>query len=107
MKDVYLLKQDGSIVCCVYLLGPPSDGIGLITSVWTHPEFRGNGLASELLRLVLSDADDDNVQLWLKIEPDNLDDFDRLAEWYARLGFTEIDILDPTRVRNPRSLQNS
>lgn len=101
MKDSYFLKQNSNVVCSVTLLGPPENGVGLITYVWTHPKFRRNGLASSLFHCILLEADAEVVQLWLKIEPDDPTDFNHLDAWYAKLGFIEIEPDDPTRVRNP------
>ena len=56
---------------------------------------RGKGYASQLLNTVLTDADAEGVSLLLSVDPDQGIDFDRLRNWYLRLGFRQFSPDDP------------
>jgi N-acetylglutamate synthase-like GNAT family acetyltransferase len=73
----------------------------LFTGVDVAHNERGKGVARELLRRVLDDADTEGVTLFLSVEPDGtgLDD-SQLRDWYARLGFIESE--DNLLMRTPK-----
>lgn len=48
---------------------------------------RGEGFGSELLRIVLEDADDENVTIELEVYPSGPLDAQTLTDWYVRNGF--------------------
>lgn len=51
--------------------------------------YRGNGHASELLRLCLKDADAEGATLLLEVSPSDGLSFDELVAWYVRYGFKQ------------------
>jgi GNAT superfamily N-acetyltransferase len=77
-------------------------GAWLLTGVDVAYAERGKGVARELLRRVLADADAENVTLYLSIEPDqslgSLNE-NQLRGWYKRLGF----IIDPA-LKSPTAM---
>lgn len=66
----------------------------LLTELQTAKRFRGQGHAARLLAEVLRDADSEGATLYLAVEPDGTPgslDYDQLASFYARRGFTEAE----------------
>lgn len=60
-----------------------------LTELYTLPEFRGQGKATELLENVCKEADDAGMSLLIHVKPydDCKMESVRLQSWYARLGF--------------------
>lgn len=61
----------------------------MIDSIVVPPAFRGQGIGSQLLKMICNDADKEGVNLVLQVASDktsSLDDYE-LFEWYARYGF--------------------
>lgn len=85
--------------CYVMRLGPIHGAIadlikpGEITPSWTisrinvPEEYRGHGYGSELLRMILDDADLEQVALELEVEPSGPLNYHDLQAWYERYGF--------------------
>lgn len=85
-------------------------GAWLLTGVDVANNERGKGVARELLRRVLADADEENVTLYLSIEPDGTGlDEDQLRDWYHRLGFIHDTSLqsDIAMIRTPKGEKNN
>jgi predicted GNAT family N-acyltransferase len=59
----------------------------VLARVNTPARFRGKGIARQLMSQMLTDADQDKVDLWLDINPYGPMDYDQLAAWYIRCGF--------------------
>jgi GNAT superfamily N-acetyltransferase len=59
----------------------------VITRLNVMQEFRGQGLGSKLLKMVLDDADKEGVILLLEIAPSGTLTFNDLEKWYERNGF--------------------
>lgn len=77
-----------------------------VMSVRTKKEYRGEGRASNLLRIVCRDADLEGVTLTLDVRPhgwpgDCLNE-GQLKSWYERMGFVMIDPLCDLYERTPR-----
>jgi ribosomal protein S18 acetylase RimI-like enzyme len=65
-------------------------GAWLLTGVEVAYNERGKGIARDLMRRVLADADAERAPLYLSVEPDGTPaslDEDQLSAWYQRLGF--------------------
>lgn len=66
---------------------------GLITPGWTinrinvPVQHRGQGLGTQMLKLVTSEADLECVSLWLEVMPSGPLDHQALTAWYRRNGF--------------------
>lgn len=78
-------------------------GAWLLSRIEVGSEVRGRGIARELLARVLADADDEQVPLYLSVEPDGtgLDD-EQLRAWYGRSGFVpDLDTGVTGMVREP------
>lgn len=60
-----------------------------INRINTPLSYQGKGIASELLRECLADADKDDVTLQLEIVPSGTLNYDELQAWYERYGFQE------------------
>jgi ribosomal protein S18 acetylase RimI-like enzyme len=56
----------------------------LLENLATHPDYRGKGLASQLIESVLQQADEQNVLVYLDTASDN-----KAASLYRKLGFKE------------------
>lgn len=64
----------------------------LICNLFVAPALRRKGQATELMNRIATDADGKRVILILNPDPfdDNAPDLPQLVEWYASLGFQEI-----------------
>ncbi len=51
------------------------------------PLFRGQGIASDLLKRCLKDADAEQVTLLIEVSPSDGLTYDELVAWYKRYGF--------------------
>jgi GNAT superfamily N-acetyltransferase len=58
--------------------------------VWTDPEARKQGFATELLKSIVDDADIEGVVLMLNPKPFGRVGLENLAPWYERFGFMTI-----------------
>jgi GNAT superfamily N-acetyltransferase len=98
------------------------DKTAMIWMVYTPPELRGRGLATELMRRVLRDADRQGCYLQLfAIEPDRgkcwtpegamsdplLPNQKQLMKWYRQFGFRSVSKDSTNMVRKPRSILRS
>lgn len=78
-------------------------GAWLLTGIDVAHKERGQGVARELMRRVLRDADRERVVLCLAIHPDGTGlDHDQLRAWYKRLGFKDMPGSGVEMVRQPR-----
>ena len=85
----FLAEEDGKIVSaavvCYYQLIPsvsnPSGNTGYLQNVYTRPEYRGRGLASELVKRIVEDAKKRKVSRLLL----NATDMGRTV--YEKIGF--------------------
>src|SRR6059058_2728528 len=85
VKECYYDASKG--VTIDLMLGVKETG-ALITRIEVHEPFRGKGYASEMMKEVIKDADEQGVILFLTVDSDgtglgNLE----LRRWYFRLGF--------------------
>jgi GNAT superfamily N-acetyltransferase len=101
MKDTYFTKPP---FCIGYTMS--GDEICLVTGIRTYPIQRGKGLARQVLRMILEDADQENVTLMLAAQAETFDNPKRpgltqtqLVAWYKRHGFEEFVEDDPTMLR--------
>ena len=68
---------------------------------------RGKGYAAALIKIVLADADADGISLMLSVEPHPGVDYNRLRNWYVRLGFRQFSPDDhSTLIRTPERTIN-
>jgi len=81
-----------------------------ITSVCVEPEHRRQGHGNALMGAILLEADAHGIALLVQVNPyDNTEDdmdTDALAQWYARLGFVEIQAEPRLMVRMPEELMH-
>lgn len=89
MKTSYYTKLYNPYSLAVVDLVYSSNGIFMIARINVPTAHRGNGIASELLRQVLEDADKEGVTLHLGVSPSNGLDYDQLVAWYKRYGFED------------------
>jgi GNAT superfamily N-acetyltransferase len=76
-----------------------------ISRISVLPPHRSQGLARELLRRVIADAEVEGVVLFLEVQPDASGtglSFDELYAWYARAGFEPSTLGYPSMVRIPQ-----
>jgi ribosomal protein S18 acetylase RimI-like enzyme len=81
----FLTERDGAAAACCMLL--PGDGVGQIEEVYTAKRFRGQGLASAVVRVAIAAAQERGDEL-IMIMADADDWPQRL---YERLGFETVD----------------
>jgi predicted GNAT family N-acyltransferase len=72
-----------------------------ITRINVPEELRGQGLGSQLLKMIIADADEDRIGLSLEILPSGPLDYDDLRAWYMRYGFEDSTYSGYILVRNP------
>lgn len=58
-----------------------------ISRINVPAEHRGEGHGSAMLRMILRDADAEQVTLWLEVQPSGPLDRQQLTAWYKRYGF--------------------
>ena len=71
---------EGKVIGCAQVKDH-RDGTRELASLWVHPDYRGQGVASMLVRLIQGRADAD---LWLTCRAD-------LVPLYLRYNFLEVD----------------
>lgn len=110
MKPTYFCGSSGAssiIDTSPALVYEQRDGV-LVTRVHTHESVRGKGMARELWKQCLADADAEGVTLCLEINPYGDMNREQLTAWYIRLGFEEQPLgylrRLPIRVVIPRNV---
>lgn len=88
MKNHYADLETRSIIS----LSPPGDHYPswTINRISVLPQHRGKSIASILLDQVCADADNENVTLYLEVQPDMSATgltYDQLTAFYSRRGF--------------------
>ena len=66
------------------------EGVLELVRVWTDPEYREQGFATELMQSIIHDADVEGVVLMLQPRAFGAKGLEDLQPWYARFGFTVI-----------------
>ena len=69
---------------------PGAEGLLELVRVWTDPEHRKQGYATELLKSIIEDADIEGVVLMLNPKTFGRVGLEALAPWYERFGFMTI-----------------
>ncbi len=69
---------------------PSAPGVLEVVRVWTDPEQRKQGFATELLKSIIEDADIEGAVLMLNPKPFGQVGLENLAPWYERFGFATI-----------------
>ena len=67
-----------------------AEGVLEIVRVWTDPEARKQGFATELMTSIIEDADIEGCVLMLNPKPFGRVGLEDLAPWYSRFGFMTI-----------------
>ena len=92
MKNQYTVEIDkynkATVDLVKYSIGKKSM---LITKIEVPREFQDEGIGSELLRLVLEDADRTFTTLWLEIHPKMDTTAEMLHYWYTKFGFVKME----------------
>ncbi len=73
------------------------NGVLELVRVWTDPEARKQGFATELVRSICDDADVEGRVLMLYPKPFGRVGLESLAPWYERFGFVTIQT-DPVQL---------
>lgn len=75
-----------------------------VSSLLCDEAARGKGHATRLMERITAVADDHKMTLLVTVEPfdDSPLDAERLAAWYARLGFKTIQQTPPVMARPPK-----
>lgn len=80
-------KRVGDVALAVLDCVETHPGVCMITRINTPAKFRGQGIASGLLKQTLALADRLGVVMTLSIHPSDGLDYDALDAWYRRHGF--------------------
>lgn len=67
-----------------------AEGVLEVVRVWTDPEARKQGFATELIKDICNDADIEGRVLMLNPKPFGRVGLENLAPWYERFGFAVI-----------------
>lgn len=99
MKTCYVLTDTRTIAD---LVAP-----GELTENWTVTrinvprEFRGQGNGTKILKLILADADREQITLQLEPSPSDGLDYDQLVVWYKCHGFKMMPVGYMKRLPRP------
>jgi len=106
MKECYVIKEFRAIADLVWDLDASESW--WITRINVPRQFRGRGIGSKLLHIILKDADKENWQLRLMIEASDGLTTKQLRFWYERNGFKRINSGKRRGIfiRNPQSKEN-
>jgi N-acetylglutamate synthase-like GNAT family acetyltransferase len=95
MQHGYLLQAlSGELTRCTASLLHISPRASILTGIEVEFRLRDRGYGTELLKLVLADADKEGVTLLLSVSSDDSPKAltnDQLQAWYARHGFYVIE----------------
>jgi predicted GNAT family N-acyltransferase len=90
VKELYM---DRSTRTVADLIGPDDQGVWMISRINVPREHRGQGHASNILREILRDADEEGatLELWPYASGANMGGLKQkaLEGWYARYGFVK------------------
>ena len=84
----YFIKQDEVILGSAILRD--RKGEMTILSLQVEPEFRGKGVATELLNKIISDYSTTDLYIRPRPYKDKPVDRDKLRNFYAKMGFVEL-----------------
>lgn len=88
MKSCYIIKVDSTSIAIADLCDYFGDGF-IITRINVPIEYRGKGFGSQLLNLILTEADKTNTTLFLEILSSGALSYSDLEKWYKRHGFKD------------------
>lgn len=94
MRHTYTDLEHQATACTIHIGTLMGHDTYLLSRLEVGRGHRGKGVASRLLRRVLSDADEEGVQIALVVEPDGSIgsmDYESLQAFYERHGFREYE----------------
>ena len=83
-------------------LPPGMDGVQELVRVWTDPDQRKQGYATELVKAICNEADITGTVLMLQPKTFGRVGLQDLAPWYARFGFAVIQASPVLMARMPQ-----
>lgn len=86
MKNCYVIKLSPHNIAIADLTDYYGKGL-LLTRINVPKEFRNRKFGTELLNIILNDADKFKVTLFLEISPSDGLDYNQLETWYLKNGF--------------------
>lgn len=90
MNTCYALSLARHVMAVADLVAPHELTPGwTITRINVPEGYRGHGYGSQLLRIVLQDADEKGLPLYLEPQGSGPLGYDELVAWYERYGFTK------------------
>lgn len=91
MKKHYTNEHSSAEVVVNTSLPDELNGVLELTRVWTDPDARKQGYATELLKSIMNEADIEGVVLILNPRTfGKAPGLENLAKWYERFGFSMI-----------------
>ena len=101
MKPHYSNEHSSAEVVKTTIAG--ADGVLELVRVWTDPEARRQGYATELMQSLCADADREGRVLMLNPKPfGQVAGLVDLARWYERFGFVVIQQTPRLMARRPQ-----
>jgi len=92
MKQVYVIPEDGFAAAIADVVRMPIDSSRkeycVITRINVMERYRGKGYGRKILDLILADADNEGVIVYLEPVATGGLDQEELEQWYERRGFT-------------------
>ncbi len=92
MNKHYSNEHSSAEVVINHDLPASISGVLEVVRVWTDPEARNQGFATELMKSIIEDADIEGCVLILRPNTFGKVGLENLAEWYERFGFSTIQI---------------
>lgn len=86
MKFCYVIPLSQIKIAIADLADFGDEGI-YITRINVPEQFRGQGHGTALLKMILEDADKEDLELKLEVYASGALNMEQLQEWYSRYGF--------------------
>jgi ribosomal protein S18 acetylase RimI-like enzyme len=90
VKHLYYRKCGKTRVAVLDCTHKNGAEVAYIPRINTPRPYQGKGIASELLRECVADADKESIILQLEIVPSGTLSYDDLRAWYERHGFSRV-----------------
>jgi len=98
MKSRYIIAEHQAIADLKTCVGPGGPGF-LLARLYTPVHSRGKGVARRLLKIILDEADRDQIHIYLEILAGSGLDHEQLEAWYRRGSVSWLPIIYAAAIR--------